>query len=150
MTDPISEHRAAIRRGGGQERVDAQHARGKLTARERITQLLDADSFQEIAPYITHRHRDFGLDQQRYAGDGVVTGFGLVDGRRIAVFAQDFTVLGGSFSEIQALKVGRLLEMATANGLPAVALLDSVGARIQEGVCSGGTRRRAEWCRRSA
>jgi propionyl-CoA carboxylase beta chain len=136
MSDPISEHRAAARRGGGQERVDAQHARGKLTARERITQLLDADSFQEIAPYITHRHRDFGLDQQRYAGDGVVTGLGLVDGRRIALFAQDFTVLGGSFSEIQALKVGRLLETATANGLPVVALLDSVGARIQEGVWS--------------
>src|SRR6185436_8909503 len=78
----------------------------------------------------------FGLDQQRYAGDGVVTGFGLVDGRRIAVFAQDFTILGGSFSEIQALKIGRLLETATAGGLPVVALLDSVGARIQEGVWS--------------
>jgi len=136
MSDPIANHRSALRLGGGQSRVDAQHARGKLTARERIEQLLDADTFQEVAPYITHRHDDFGLGQQRYAGDGVVTGFGLVGGRRIAVFAQDFTVLGGSFSEIQALKVGRLLEMATSAGLPVVALLDSVGARIQEGVWS--------------
>src|SRR5262245_36705784 len=136
MSDPIANHRMTLRLGGGQGRVDAQHARGKLTARERVEQLLDGDTFQEVAPYITHRHDDFGLGQQRYAGDGVVTGFGLVGGRRIAVFAQDFTVLGGSFSEIQALKVGRLLEMATSAGLPVVALLDSVGARIQEGVWS--------------
>jgi propionyl-CoA carboxylase beta chain len=98
--------------------------------------LVDADSFQEVAPYITHRHSAFGLESQRFAGDGVITGFGLVEGRRVAVFAQDFTVLGGSFSETHALKVGRLLEMATAGGLPIVALLDSVGARIQEGVWS--------------
>ena len=106
MTDPIAERRAAARLGGGQERVDAQHGRGKLTARERIAQLLDADSFQEIAPYVTHRHSGFGLESQRYAGEGVVTGFGLIDGRRVAVFAQDFTVLGGSFSEIQASRSG--------------------------------------------
>ncbi len=136
MGDPIAAQRAASRAGGGQERVDAQHARGKFTARERIERLLDPDSFQEILPYITHRHSGFGLENQRYAGDGVLTGFGLVDGRRIAVFAQDFTVLGGSFSETHALKVGRLLEMATAGGLPVIALLDSVGARIQEGVWS--------------
>ena len=134
--DPIAERRAAARRGGGQERIDAQHARGKLTARERIKRLLDADSFEEIAPYVEHRHAGFGLEKNRHAGDGVVTGFGLIDGRRVAVFAQDFTVLGGSFSEVQAMKVGRLLEAATSSGLPIVALLDSVGARIQEGVWS--------------
>ena len=136
MSDSISSRRAAARLGGGQERIDAQHERGKLTARERIDQLLDPDSFQEIAPYMVHRHTGFGLEQQRHAGDGVVTGFGLIRGRRLAVFAQDFTILGGSFSETQALKVGRLLEMATASGLPILALLDSVGARIQEGVWS--------------
>src|SRR6185295_1300068 len=85
---------------------------------------------------MTHRHVAFGLDEQRYPGDGVITGFGLVNGRRVAVFAQDFTVLGGSFSEVHAIKSGRLLEMATAAGVPVVALLDSVGARIQEGVWS--------------
>ncbi len=134
--DPLAERRAAARRGGGQNRIDAQHARGKLTARERIKRLLDADSFEELAPYVEHRHAGFGLEKNRHAGDGVVTGFGLVDGRRIAVFAQDFTVLGGSFSEVQAMKVGRLIEAATSGGLPVVALLDSVGARIQEGVWS--------------
>ena len=136
MSDPISEQRSAAYRGGGQERIDAQHARGKYTARERIEKLLDADSFQELGPYVVHRHAAFGLEKQRYPGDGVVTGFGLIDGRRVAVFAQDFTVLGGSFSEIHAQKVGRLLEMATSSGMPVVALLDSVGARIQEGVWS--------------
>ena len=136
MSDSIATRRAAAHSGGGQERVDAQHARGKQTARERIAQLLDPETFQEITPYMAHRHTDFGLDQQRYPGDGVVTGFGLVNGRRVAVFAQDFTVLGGSFSEVQAIKVGRLLEMATSVGAPIIALLDSVGARIQEGIWS--------------
>ena len=136
MTDLISAQRAAARLGGGQERIDAQHARGKLTARERIQRLLDPDSFQEIALYMKHRHAAFGLEQHQYAGDGVITGFGLIEGRRVAVFAQDFTVLAGSFSETQASKVGRLLELATASGLPVLALLDSVGARIQEGVWS--------------
>ena len=134
--DPVAAHRSAAHRGGGQERVDAQHARGKLTARERITRILDADTFEEIAPYVEHRHTGFGLEKQRHAGDGVVTGFGLIDGRRVAIFAQDFTVLGGSFSEVHALKVGRLLEAATSGGLPIISLLDSVGARIQEGVWS--------------
>ena len=134
--DPIAERRAAARRGGGPERVDAQHARGKLTARERIKRMLDAQSFEELAPYVEHRHAGFGLEKNRHAGDGVVTGFGLIDGRRVAIFAQDFTVLGGSFSEVHALKVGRLLEAATSSGLPIISLLDSVGARIQEGVWS--------------
>ena len=134
--DPIAERRAAARQGGGQERIDAQHARGKLTARERIKRMLDPDSFEELAPYVEHRHAGFGLEKNRHAGDGVVTGFGLMDGRRVAIFAQDFTVLGGSFSEVQAMKVGRLIETATSSGLPIIALLDSVGARIQEGVWS--------------
>ena len=134
--DVIAEQRAAARLGGGQKRIDAQHARGKLTARERIERLLDPESFEELGPYVEHRHAGFGLERERHAGDGVVTGFGLIDGRRVALFAQDFTVRGGSFSEIQALKVGRLLESATSGGLPILALLDSVGARIQEGVWS--------------
>ena len=134
--DSLTERRAKARMGGGQGRIDAQHARGKLTARERINRLLDPKSFEELGPYVEHRHSAFGLDRQRHAGDGVVTGFGHIDGRRVAVFAQDFTVLGGSFSETQALKVGRLLETATSSGLPVFALLDSVGARIQEGIWS--------------
>ena len=134
--ETVSSRRAAASRGGGQKRIDAQHARGKLTARERIARILDPDSFEELATYVEHRHSGFGLEQQRYAGDGVVTGFGHVDGRRVAIFAQDFTVMGGSFSEVQALKVGRLQELATSGGLPILALFDSVGARIQEGVWS--------------
>ena len=134
--DVVARQRAAARLGGGQERIDAQHARGKLTARERIERILDTESFDELAPYVEHRHSGFGLERERHAGDGVVTGFGRIDGRRVAIFAQDFTVRGGSFSETQALKVGRLLESATAGGLPILALLDSVGARIQEGVWS--------------
>ena len=134
--DLVAAHRAAAVRGGGQARIDAQHARGKLTARERIARILDPNTFEELAPYMEHRHDEFGLDKERHAGDGVVTGFGLIDGRRVAIFAQDFTVLGGSFSEVQALKVGRLQEAATNGGLPIIALLDSVGARIQEGVWS--------------
>jgi propionyl-CoA carboxylase beta chain len=134
--DPVAAQRFAARQGGGQHRIDAQHARGKLTARERIARVLDPDSFEELAPYIEHRHAGFGLEKERHAGDGVVTGFGLIDGRRVAIFAQDFTVRGGSFSEVQALKVGRLLESATSGGMPIIALLDSVGARIQEGVWS--------------
>ena len=135
-SESIDDRRAEARLGGGQQRIEAQHARGKLTARERIEALLDDDTFEELGPYLEHRHSAFGLERQRHAGDGVVTGFGQIDGRRVALFAQDFTVLGGSFSETQALKVGRLLEAATTGGLPIVALLDSVGARIQEGVWS--------------
>ncbi|MEE2791511.1 MAG: acyl-CoA carboxylase subunit beta [Acidobacteriota bacterium] len=134
--DSIAARRATAHQGGGQKRIDAQHARGKLTARERIKRILDPDTFEELAPYVEHRHTGFGLEQQRHSGDGVVTGFGLIDGRRVAIFAQDFTVLGGSFSEVHALKVGRLLEAATSSGLPIISLLDSVGARIQEGVWS--------------
>jgi len=132
----VAAQRSALRLGGGQKRIDAQHARGKLTARERIERLLDPGSFEEMAPYIQHRHAGFGLEKEHHPGDGVVTGFGLIEGRRVAVFAQDFTVRGGSFSEVQAQKVGRLLESAATAGLPIIAMLDSVGARIQEGVWS--------------
>ena len=134
--EALRQRRAEASLGGGQARIDAQHARGKLTARERLDQILDPGTFEELAPHLEHRHSAFGLDRSRHPGDGVLTGFGHIDGRRVAIFAQDFTVLGGSFSEIQALKVGRLLELATSGGLPVIALLDSVGARIQEGVWS--------------
>ncbi|HEC35536.1 MAG TPA: methylmalonyl-CoA carboxyltransferase, partial [Anaerolineae bacterium] len=128
--------REAARRGGGSKAVDKQHARGKLTARERIARLLDSGSFEEMDPYITHRHRAFGLDQKRFPGDSVVVGFGRLDGRKVALAAQDFTVIGGSFSEVQAQKVCKVLDLAIGSGVPFIALNDSVGARIQEGVWS--------------
>ncbi|MCY4075062.1 MAG: acyl-CoA carboxylase subunit beta [Acidobacteria bacterium] len=134
--DQVADRRAAAEAGGGPARIEAQHARGKHTVRERIGKMVDPGTFEELGPHVEHRHSALGLDRQRFPGDGVVTGFGMIDGRRVALFAQDFTVLGGSFSEAQAAKVGRLLEAATAAGLPTVALLDSVGARIQEGVWS--------------
>ncbi len=129
-------HREALQQGGGPQAVAKQHAKGKQTARERIAALLDPGSFQEVAPYITHRHSAFGLDRKRFPGDSVVVGFGRIDGRRVAVAAQDFTVIGGSFSEVQAQKVCQVLDMAVAAGVPFIALNDSVGARIQEGVWS--------------
>jgi acetyl-CoA carboxylase carboxyltransferase component len=122
--------------GGGAQAIEKQHAKGKLTARERIDRLLDPGSFQEVGPYITHRHAAFGLDGKRFPGDSVVVGFGRVDGRKVAVAAQDFTVIGGSFSEIQAQKVCQVLDLAIGSGVPFVSLNDSVGARIQEGVWS--------------
>lgn len=128
--------REAVRRSGGPAAVEKQHAQGKLTARERIERLLDPGSFHEVAPFITHRHTAFGLDEKRIPGDSVVVGLGQIDGRRIAVAAQDFTVIGGSFSETQAQKVCKVLDMAIASGVPFIALNDSVGARIQEGVWS--------------
>jgi propionyl-CoA carboxylase beta chain len=139
LTDTNSElvlRRQALEQGGGHKRIEAQHAKGKGTARERIRTLLDPDSFHEIDSYITHRHSDFGLDEKRFPGDSVVVGFGEVDGRRIAIAAQDFTVVGGSFSEIQAQKVSKILDLAMGSGIPFVSLNDSVGARIQEGVWS--------------
>ncbi|RLC66848.1 MAG: methylmalonyl-CoA carboxyltransferase [Chloroflexi bacterium] len=128
--------RQAIRQGGGPEAIEKQHARGKLTARERIDRLLDPGSFQEVCPYLIHRHTAFGLDEKRFPGDSVVVGFGQVNGRKIAVAAQDFTVIGGSFSEAQGQKVCQVLDLAIGSGVPFVALNDSVGARIQEGVWS--------------
>ncbi|MBN1956220.1 MAG: acyl-CoA carboxylase subunit beta [Anaerolineae bacterium] len=128
--------REELRQGGGPGAIDRQHAKGKQTARERIDGLLDPGSFQEVDPYLTHRHSAFGLDEKRFPGDSVVTGFGRVDGRKVAVAAQDFTVIGGSFSEAQSQKVCQVLDLAVGSGTPFIALNDSVGARIQEGVWS--------------
>jgi len=136
LNQELLRRRETVRQGGGPKAIEKQHAKGKMTARERINRLLDPGSFQEVAPYVTHRHTAFGLDQKRFAGDSVVVGFGRVDGRKVAVAAQDFTVIGGSFSEVQAQKVCQVLDMAIASGVPFVALNDSVGARIQEGVWS--------------
>ncbi|KAA3647012.1 MAG: acyl-CoA carboxylase subunit beta [Chloroflexi bacterium] len=132
----LKSRRQKLLEGGGEQRVKAQHAKGKMTARERIDQLLDRGSFQEIDPYWTHRHSDFGMAEKQHAGDSVVAGFGKIDGRMVCVYAQDFTVLGGSFSEVQGQKVAKLLDLAMENGVPVIGLMDSVGARIQEGVYS--------------
>jgi propionyl-CoA carboxylase beta chain len=124
--------------GGGQQRIDRQHAEGKLTARERITLLFDPGSFQELDQLVVHRSTDFGMDKQRIAGDGVVTGYGSVQGRLVYAFAQDFTVFGGSLSETYAAKIVKIMDLAMKNGAPVVGLNDSGGARIQEGVVSLG------------
>ncbi len=121
---------------GGPRRVEAQHKRGKLTARERIDVLLDEGSFAELGSLALHNVTDFGMAEQRFPGDGSVTGFGAIGGRRVAVFAQDFTVLGGSFSEVQARKIARVMDLAMASGIPVIGLNDSGGARVQEGVRS--------------
>lgn len=124
--------------GGGQKRIDSQHQKGKLTARERIHFLLDEGSFEEIGMLVTHRSTDFGMEQEKYLGDGVVTGYGTINGRLTYVFSQDFTVFGGSLSETHAEKICKLMEMAMKNGAPIIGLNDSGGARIQEGVVSLG------------
>ena len=122
--------------GGGAGRIAQQHAKGKLTARERLALLLDEGSFQELGALATHDSTEFGLADQRFPGDGVVTGFGRIHGRRVAVYAQDFTVLGGSFGAVQSNKICRLQDLARESGIPLVGLADSGGARIQEGVGS--------------
>jgi propionyl-CoA carboxylase beta chain len=124
--------------GGGQKRIDAQHKKGKLTARERIHFLLDPESFEEVGQLVTHRSSDFGLENEIYLGDGVVTGYGTVNGRLVYVFSQDFTVFGGSLSETHAEKICKIMDMAMKNGAPLIGLNDSGGARIQEGVNSLG------------
>lgn len=124
--------------GGGQSRIDKQHEKGKLTARERIDLLLDPGSFQEIGKFVVHRGRDFGVDRQKILGDGVVTGYGTVEGRLVYIFSQDFTVFGGSLSETFAEKIVKIMDMAMKNGAPVIGLNDSGGARIQEGVVSLG------------
>ena len=139
MKDILAElenRRSEARLGGGQRRIDAQHARGKLTARERIELLLDADSFEEFDMFVAHRCTDFGMEEQRPAGDGVVTGWGTINGRMVYVFSQDFTVLGGSVSETHAKKICKIMDMAVENGAPIIGINDSGGARIQEGVDS--------------
>ena len=132
----LEERRKEARQGGGQKRIDAQHAKGKLTARERIDLLLDEGSFEEFDMFVAHRCTDFGMDKQRPPGDGVVTGWGTINGRMVYVFSQDFTVFGGSLSETHAQKICKIMDMAMQNGAPVIGLNDSGGARIQEGVAS--------------
>lgn len=122
--------------GGGAKRLEAQHQKGKLSARERIDFLLDPGSFEEIGKFVTHRSREFGLDKEIYLGDGVVTGYGTIEGRIVYVFSQDFTVFGGSLSEAHAEKICKIMDLAMKNGAPVIGLNDSGGARIQEGVVS--------------
>ena len=130
----LEDRRADARLGGGQKRIDSQHSKGKLTARERIELLLDEDSFEEYDMFITHRCTDFGMPDQRPAGDGVITGWGTINGRMVYVYSQDFTVLGGSVSATHAQKICKIMDMAMQNGAPVIGLNDSGGARIQEGV----------------
>lgn len=124
--------------GGGQERIEKQHAKGKLTARERVHFLLDEGSFEEMGALVTHRTKDFGMDKQVFYGDGVVTGYGTINGRQVCIFAQDFTVFGGALSETHAEKICKIMDMAMKIGVPLIGLNDSGGARIQEGVRSLG------------
>src|SRR5574341_1547265 len=143
MTIPKSIERlrvlkAKAKLGGGEPRIKQQHDKGKLSARERIDLLLDEGSFQELDMLMQHRSRDFGLEKQRFLGDGVVTGYGRIDGRLVYVFSQDFTVLGGSLSEAYGAKICKIMDMALKNGAPVIGLNDSGGARIQEGVLSLG------------
>lgn len=124
--------------GGGQTRIDSQHKKGKLTARERLHFLMDEGSFEEIGMLVTHRSTEFGLQREKYLGDGVVTGYGTINGRLVYVFSQDFTVFGGSLSETHAEKICKVMDLAMKNGAPVIGLNDSGGARIQEGVVSLG------------
>lgn len=130
--------RAEALKGGGKDKIEQQHKKGKLTARERIELLVDSGSFQEIDSLVTHRSQDFGLDKQKFYGDGVITGFAKIEGRPVAVFSQDFTVFGGSLSEAHAEKICKIMDMALKTGIPIIGLNDSGGARIQEGVVSLG------------
>ena len=132
----LERKRAAARLGGGRQRIEAQHAKGKLTARERIELFLDEGSFEEYDMFVEHRSTDFGMAEQKIAGDGVVTGWGLVNGRLVFVFSQDFTVFGGSLSEAHAEKICKIMDQALKVGAPVVGLNDSGGARIQDGVAS--------------
>ena len=139
MKDILGEletRRREARLGGGQRRIDAQHARGKLTARERLELLLDEGSFEEFDMFVRHRSTDFGMEEDRPYGDGVVTGWGTINGRMVYAYSQDFTVFGGSLSETHAQKICKIMDMAMQNGAPVIGLNDSGGARIQEGVAS--------------
>ncbi len=132
--DELMELRAKARLGGGKERIDKHHSQGKMTARERIDLLLDEGSFEEFDMFKTHRCRHFGMGEKEFLGDGVVTGYGTIDGRLVYVFSQDFTVLGGSLSETFAEKICKIMDLAIRNGAPVIGLNDSGGARIQEGI----------------
>jgi acetyl-CoA carboxylase carboxyltransferase component len=134
--EQLRDMRAQAALGGGQARIDRQHAKGKLTARERVERLLDPGTFRELDPFVTHRTVGFGMEEKKYLGDSVVTGWGRVDGRLVYVFSQDFTVFGGSLGEVHAEKVCKIMDLAMKNGAPVIGLNDSGGARIQEGVVS--------------
>ena len=136
ILNQLIDRRDEARLGGGQNRIEKQHAKGKLTARERIELLLDPDSFEEFDMFVTHRSTDFGMENQHYSGDGVVTGWGTINGRKTFIFAQDFTVFGGSLSETHAAKICKVQRMAMKHGAPIIGLQDSGGARIQEGVAA--------------
>ncbi|WP_339708242.1 acyl-CoA carboxylase subunit beta [Algoriphagus aquimarinus] len=136
--DLLKKKNAEALLGGGENRIASQHKKGKLTARERVELLMDEGSFQEIDKFVMHRAKDFGLDKEHYLGDGVITGYGEVNGRLVYVFSQDFTVFGGSLSETHAEKICKIMDMAMKNGAPVIGLNDSGGARIQEGVNSLG------------
>src|SRR5512135_446128 len=134
--DLLERRIAESEQGGGAKRVKAQHAKGKLSARERLDLLLDEGSFVEFDRFVVHRSHDFGLEDEKYYGDGVVTGYGRIEGRLVYVFSQDFTVFGGSLSEAHAEKICKVMDLAVRNGAPVIGLNDSGGARIQEGVVS--------------
>ncbi len=134
----LDDMRDKVLEGGGEARIDKQHEKGKLTARERIDLLMDTGSFEEIGKFVTHRSTDFDMEKQQFLGDGVVTGYGKVEGRPVYVFSQDFTVFGGSLSETHAEKIVKIMDLAMKNGAPLIGLNDSGGARIQEGVVSLG------------
>src|SRR5437764_8608170 len=134
--EQLEKKRAAARLGGGQKRIDAQHAKGKLTARERLELLLDPGSFEERDMFVEHRSADFGMADNKIPGDGVVTGYGTIDGRLVFVFSQDFTVFGGALSEAHAEKICKVMDQAMNVGAPVTGLNDSGGAGIQDGVPS--------------
>src|SRR6266498_3458056 len=136
--DELERRKRESELGGGEARIQRQHNEGKLTARERVTLLFDPGSFQELDQLVVHRNTDFGMEKQRVPGDGVVTGYGTVQGRLVYAFAQDFTVFGGSLSETHAAKIVKIMDLAMKNGAPMIGLNDSGGARIQEGVVSLG------------
>src|ERR1700758_3746443 len=138
IIDRLEERRASARGGGGERRIEAQHKRGKLTARERIALLMDKDSFEEFDMFAEHRSYEFGMEKTKVAGDGVVTGWGTVNGRSVFVFAKDFTVFGGALSETHAQKIIKIQDMAMRARAPIVGLFDAGGARIQEGVAALG------------
>ncbi len=138
ILDELENRRQEAKQGGGKARIEAQHKKGKLTARERIEVLVDPGSFEEFDMFVTHRCNDFGLDKESYPGDGVITGWATINGQIIYLFSQDFTVFGGSLSETNAQKICKVMDMAVQNGAPIIGLNDSGGARIQEGVASLG------------
>ncbi|NTV35746.1 MAG: acyl-CoA carboxylase subunit beta [Anaerolineaceae bacterium] len=132
----LLEYREKLLEGGGKDRIEVQHCKGKLTARERVLRLLDEGSFVEIDSLMTHRQTEFGMEKTKPLGDGFITGFGKINGKRVCIYAQDFTVFGGSFSEIAGQKVSKIMDMATQAGVPVIGMNDGGGARIQEGVYS--------------